>query len=119
MTFSSQIISLIKRIPRGKVATYGQIAALAGNPRGARAVIWLLHSSSGKEQLPWHRVINSRGTISLKPGYGYEEQRALLESEGVAFGLQENIDLERFRWPGPGLKQSNRKQKDPHRKKLS
>ena len=83
MTFSSQIISLIKRIPRGKVASYGQIAALAGNPRGARAVIWLLHSSSSKEKLPWHRVINSQGTISLQPGQRYEEQRAMLESEGV------------------------------------
>ena len=105
MTFSSQIISLIKRIPRGKVASYGQIAALAGNPRGARAVIWLLHSSSGKEKLPWHRVINSRGTISLQPGQGYEEQRALLESEGVEFGLQGKIDLKRFQWPGPVIKQ--------------
>ncbi len=105
MTFSSQIISLIKRIPRGKVASYGQIAALAGNPRGARAVIWLLHSSSGKEKLPWHRVINSRGTISLQPGQGYEEQRALLESEGVEFGLQGKIDLKRFQWPGPVPKQ--------------
>jgi methylated-DNA-protein-cysteine methyltransferase-like protein len=108
MTFSSQIISLIKRIPRGKVASYGQIAALAGNPRGARAVIWLLHSSSDKEKLPWHRVINSRGTISLQPGQGYEEQRALLESEGVEFGLQGKIDLKRFQWPGPVVRQSRR-----------
>jgi len=105
MTFSSQIISLIKRIPRGKVASYGQIAALAGNPRGARAVIWLLHSSSGKEKLPWHRVINSRGTISLQPGQGCEEQRALLESEGVEFGLQGKVDLKRFQWPGPVVRQ--------------
>ncbi|MBI4727727.1 MGMT family protein [candidate division TA06 bacterium] len=110
MTFSSQIISLIKRIPRGKVASYGQIAALAGNPRGARAVIWLLHSSSGKEKLPWHRVINGQGTISLKPGNGYEEQRALLESEGVEFGLQGKIDLKRYLWPGPPAKQGRRKQ---------
>ena len=111
MTFSSQIISLIKRIPRGKVASYGQIAALAGNPRGARAVIWLLHSSSGKEKLPWHRVINSRGTISLQPGQGYEEQRALLESERVEFGLQGKIDLKRFQWPGPAARQSRKKPK--------
>jgi len=101
MTFSSQIISLIKRIPKGRVATYGQLAALAGNPKGSRAVVWLLHSSSGKEKLPWHRVINSRGTISLQPGQGYEEQRALLESEGVEFGLPGKTDLARFQWPGP------------------
>ncbi|MDQ7798998.1 MAG: MGMT family protein [Candidatus Edwardsbacteria bacterium] len=98
MTFSSQIISVIKRIPCGKVATYGQIAALAGNPRGARAVIWLLHSSSGKEKLPWHRVINGQGMISLKPGQGCEEQRARLESEGVEFDLYGRVDLERHRW---------------------
>ncbi len=98
MTFSAQIISIIKRIPKGKVATYGQIAALAGNPRGARAVIWLLHSSSGKEKLPWHRVINGKGQISLKPCQGYEEQRAMLESEGVEFDLYGRADLERYRW---------------------
>jgi len=105
MTFSTQIISIIKRIPRGKVATYGQIAALAGNPRAARAVVWLLHSSSGKEKLPWHRVINGRGTISLKPGYGYDEQRARLESEGVDFDLYGRVDLNKNQWqPGTGSK---------------
>jgi methylated-DNA-protein-cysteine methyltransferase-like protein len=98
MTFSAQIISVIKRIPSGRVASYGQIAALAGNPRAARTVIWLLHSSSGKEKLPWHRVINGRGMISLKPGNGYEEQRALLEREGVEFDLYGRIDLERYQW---------------------
>jgi methylated-DNA-protein-cysteine methyltransferase-like protein len=108
MTFSAQIISLIKRIPKGKVATYGQIAALAGNPRAARAVVWLLHSSSVKEKLPWHRVINSRGTISLKPGYGYEEQRALLEGEGIDFGLYGRTDLNKYQWqPGTGSKTRN------------
>jgi methylated-DNA-protein-cysteine methyltransferase-like protein len=98
MTFASHIISIIKRIPRGRVATYGQIAALAGNPRGARAVIWLLHSSSGKEKLSWHRVINSKGMISLRPGNGYEEQRALLEREGVQFDLYGRIDLDIYLW---------------------
>ncbi|HAD81635.1 MAG: DNA methyltransferase [Candidatus Edwardsbacteria bacterium RIFOXYD12_FULL_50_11] len=98
MTFSSNIISVIKRIPHGKVASYGQIAALAGNPRGARAVIWILHSSSGKEKLPWHRVINGKGQISLKPSQGYEEQRVMLESEGVEFSLAGTIDLDIYRW---------------------
>lgn len=98
MALSPQIISIIKRIPKGKVATYGQIAALAGNPRGARAVIWILHSSSGKEKLPWHRVINGKGQISLKPGQGYEEQRVMLESEGVELSLSGTIDLEKHQW---------------------
>ena len=105
---SGLIKKLIRQIPRGRVASYGQIAALAGNPRASRAVVWLLHSSSGREKLPWHRVINSRGTISLQPGQGYEEQRAMLESEGVEFGLQGKIELKRFLWPGPTSKQSRK-----------
>ena len=70
-TLSVLVKKLIRQIPRGRVSCYGQIAALAGNPKGSRAVVWLLHSSSAREKLPWHRVINSRGTISLPPGGGY------------------------------------------------
>jgi len=74
------------------------VAALAGNPRAVRAVVWILHSSSGAHRLPWHRVINGRGMISLKSGTGYEEQRALLEREGVGFELGGRIDLTLFQW---------------------
>ena len=95
-TLSQRIKSVIKKIPRGKVATYGQIAAMAGNPRAARQVVRVLHSSSRKERLPWHRVINSRGTISLEPGFGYEEQRSLLTKEGVKFDKNGKVDFERF-----------------------
>jgi methylated-DNA-protein-cysteine methyltransferase-like protein len=80
------------------VATYGQIAAYAGNPRAARQVVWILHSSSGKEKLPWHRVINSKGRISLKPNYGLEIQRELLRQEGVEFDENDTVDFERFLW---------------------
>jgi methylated-DNA-protein-cysteine methyltransferase-like protein len=97
-SFSHRVKELIKRIPRGKVATYGQIAAYAGNPRAARQVVWILHSSSGKEKLPWHRVINSKGRISLKPNYGYEIQRELLRQEGVKFAENEAVDFKRFLW---------------------
>lgn len=97
-SFHRQIVAVIKRIPRGRVATYGQIAMLAGNPRAARQVVRALHSSSGKEKLPWFRVINSKGQISLKPGQGYELQKALLEDEGIEFGLADTIDLARFQW---------------------
>lgn len=97
-SFHKALIKTIKKIPKGKVATYGQIAALAGNPRAARQVARALHSSSEKENLPWHRVVNSRGKISLHPGAGYELQQALLEQEGVVFGLQDTIDLNRFLW---------------------
>lgn len=65
--FYQRVGCIIRRIPEGKVATYGQIAALAGNHRAARQVAWILHSSSKKENLPWHRVVNSQEGISLKP----------------------------------------------------
>jgi methylated-DNA-protein-cysteine methyltransferase-like protein len=107
-SLAGSIKSLIRQIPKGRVATYGQIAALAGNPRAARAVVWLLHSSSVKERLPWHRVINGRGTISLKPGYGYEEQRALLEGEGIDFDLYGKTDLDKYKWQ-PGTSSKTRK----------
>jgi methylated-DNA-protein-cysteine methyltransferase-like protein len=95
-TFSQRIITLIKAIPPGKVASYGQIARYAGNPRGARQVAWLLHSSSRKANLPWHRVVNSKGHISLPVGQGYELQKELLEKEGVIFEETGRIDFTRY-----------------------
>jgi methylated-DNA-protein-cysteine methyltransferase-like protein len=97
-SFRERAIKLVKKISRGKVATYGQIAALAGDPRGARQVVRILHSSSEKEKLPWFRIINAKGQISLPRGYGYELQKALLEKEGVAFGKNETVDFELFGW---------------------
>ena len=99
--FTETVKRIIKKIPRGKVATYGQIAALAGNPRAARQVVRILHSSSRKDKLPWHRVINSKGTISLPPNEGYELQKSLLEKEGVEFGIGDKVDFDRFLW-SPG-----------------
>ena len=96
--FSRRIVEKIQNIPHGKVATYGGIAAAAGNPRGARAVVWMLNAAGDDDNLPWHRVINSRGTISLKPGDGYELQRAMLEAEGVEFDDRGVVDLKRFGW---------------------
>ena len=98
VTFHKAIIAVIKKIPRGKVASYGQIAGLAGNPRGARQVVRALHASSGKEKLSWHRVVNSKGYISLPVGAGYELQKALLKKEGVQFDESDRIDLGRFQW---------------------
>ena len=100
-TFAHRVKQFIKAIPKGKVATYGQIAMMAGNPRGVRGVVWILHSSSQKAGLPWHRVINKKGKISLSPGEGYEEQKARLEAEGVRFDPEDCIDLDQFLWrPG-------------------
>jgi methylated-DNA-protein-cysteine methyltransferase-like protein len=96
--FTSEVIALIKSIPKGKVATYGQIAYLTDHYPSVRRVVWILHSCSEKEGLPWHRVINSKGTISLKPGKGYERQKAMLEKEGIVFDEKERIDLDRYLW---------------------
>ena len=94
---SARIIGLIRRIPRGKVASYGQVAVMAGAPNGARQVARLLHSSSKKHGLPWHRVINSQGRISLPPGGGMEIQKKILEAEGIRFE-EGRVDFDRFGW---------------------
>ncbi len=96
--FVEQIKQIIRKIPRGRVATYGQIAFLPGNRRAARQVAWTLHSSSNKDRLPWHRVINGRGRISLPPGRGFETQKQRLEAEGVAVDPRGRIDCDRFLW---------------------
>jgi methylated-DNA-protein-cysteine methyltransferase-like protein len=101
MPFTRNVLQVIKSIPEGKVLSYGRVAALAGNPRGARQVSRILHSMSGKHDLPWHRVVNSRGKISLPRGRGYELQRALLESEGVIFSLSHTIDFISCLWQPP------------------
>lgn len=97
-TFTDRAVAVIKKIPKGKVASYGQIATLAGNPRGARQVVRVLNTQSKKHRLPWHRVINREGRIALPPGQGYELQMALLKREKVRLDLTGRIDLEKFGW---------------------
>jgi methylated-DNA-protein-cysteine methyltransferase-like protein len=70
--FTERVISIIQSIPEGKVMTYGQIASYAGSPRGARQVVRILHSMSKKHHLPWHRVINSKGEISILEDEAFE-----------------------------------------------
>ncbi|WP_372846667.1 MGMT family protein [Pontiella sp.] len=96
--FTEEVIELLREIPRGMVSTYGGIAALAGNPRAARQVVRVLHAYGEKEKLPWWRVINKQGALSLAPGNGYEEQRDLLEAEGIVFDANGRIDLDRVLW---------------------
>jgi len=96
--FSRDVIKIIKNIPSGKVLTYGRIAKLANNPQAARQVSWLLHSSTKKYNLPWHRVINSLGKISMKSFDDREYQKQLLEKEGVVFRDNYKIDLKKFLW---------------------
>jgi methylated-DNA-protein-cysteine methyltransferase-like protein len=100
--FEDRVKGVIKAIPRGRVATYAQVAALAGNYRAARQVVRVLHASSDKERLPWHRVINSRGGISLGRGRGFEKQRRLLLEEGVRVSPSGRVSLEEFQWEGEG-----------------
>ena len=98
MEFEAKVKKAIKAIPRGRVATYAQIAGLAGNHWAARQVVRVLHASSEKDRLPWHRVISSRGGISLARGRGFEEQKRLLLQEGVRVSRLGRIDLAKFQW---------------------
>lgn len=97
-SFTEKVREIIAQIPLGNVATYGQIAVAAGNPRAARQVAWVLSSSSEKYDLPWHRVVNRKGRISLRRGEGYGLQKALLEREGVIFDENDTIELKKYRW---------------------
>lgn len=98
------IYRIARLIPPGRVATYGQIAAFEGACT-PRMVGYAMASIPAGSEVPWHRVINSRGTISLSPeSDGHQLQRAMLESEGVVFDEGGRVDLERFGWTGPGLK---------------
>ena len=95
-----RIYAAVKRIPKGKVATYGQIALLAGMPRAARQVGYALHALPHGSRVPWHRVVNHQGRISLRSSGGHDQwQRVLLEEEGVAFDTGDRIALSRFQWP--------------------
>lgn len=94
--FTEDVIHIIQSIPKGSVMTYGQIAALAGQPRSARQVSRILHGMSEKYHLPWHRVINSQGKISLTGEMG-NRQRQLLEQEGVQFDKR-RISLAKYQF---------------------
>ena len=88
---------VVRRVPAGRVATYGQIAAEAGRAGHARFVGYALHALPEDSTVPWHRIINARGRISL-PGTGTSLQAALLRREGVEVTRSGRIDLERFQW---------------------
>jgi methylated-DNA-protein-cysteine methyltransferase-like protein len=98
-TTYQRIYATVNRIPEGRVATYGQIADLAGLPGHARQVGYALHATPAELAIPWHRVINSRGEVSPRSEPGWEGyQRHLLEEEGVEFNLLGRVDLKHFRW---------------------
>ena len=89
----------IRKIPRGRVATYGQIAQLAGLEGHARQVGYALHNLPERSDIPWHRVINARGEISPRSvGDSHELQKLLLEAEGVSFDARGRVELKRYQW---------------------
>ncbi len=93
------IYAVVARIPAGRVATYGQVATMAGLGNAARQVGYALHSLPEGSTIPWHRVINARGEVSPRAMPGYDGwQRHLLQEEGVVFDDRGRVDLERFRW---------------------
>ena len=93
------IWSVVRKIPRGRVATYGQIAELAGLEGHARQVGYALHNLPERSNVPWHRVINARGEVSPRSsGDSHELQHLLLQGEGVTVDLRGRIDLKRFGW---------------------
>ncbi|QHQ61511.1 DNA methyltransferase [Anaerocolumna sedimenticola] len=95
--FTEEVLVIIKRIPYGRVMSYGQVARLAGNIRGARQVVRILHSMSEKYNLPWHRIINSKGKISITDQRYAAIQKELLISEGVEVSEDGYIDISTYR----------------------
>ncbi len=97
-----RIYGTVRRIPRGRVATYGQVAALSDLPAQARLVGYALAALDTDSDVPWHRVINARGEISVRGIGGIDRlQRALLEAEGVTF-RDGRVPLAEFRWQPRG-----------------
>lgn len=110
LDFHLRVWDLVRKIPAGKVATYGQIAGYLPLPRGlsvkdyqAFGARWVGGAMAAcPPDVPWQRVINSQGKISPRRGSGELDQKVLLEAEGVIFNDKGKIDLKRFQWEGPG-----------------
>ena len=93
-----QVHEIVRQIPAGKVVTYGQIAFWLGWIHGARTVGWAMRVAPAGSPIPWHRVVNAKGRISIAED---DEQRVRLEAEGVIFDPTGRIDLKNFQWEGP------------------
>ncbi len=99
--FFSRVYNLVSKIPPGKVATYGQIAAILGEPRNARIVGWAMKNAPNNLHLPCHRVVNRSGSLSPDYVFGSSDiQRYLLKSEGITFKSDGHIDMEKCLWDG-------------------
>jgi methylated-DNA-protein-cysteine methyltransferase-like protein len=110
--FNRRVWELVRQIPAGKVSTYGQIASLLPPPPGMDPKSYLAFGArwvggamaACPQDVPWQRVINSQGKVSLRPGGGGSQQRELLEAEGVVFNERDRVDLKIFAWAGPSGK---------------
>lgn len=98
-SFSERVYQFTKKIPKGRVATYGQIAARLGKPKAARAVGNALHHNPDPKTIPCHRVVNREGRLAPKfGGIGWQKQREMLLAEGVKFKNGTHVDLARCQW---------------------
>lgn len=98
--FKAKVIIVVRSVPAGKVVSYGQVALMAGAPRAARQVGWILHGTENEIDLPWWRVVNNAGRISIK-GSRFNTpqlQRQLLEAEGLEISDLFDFDIEKYRF---------------------
>lgn len=101
MTTFERIYAVVRRIPRGTVATYGQVAFLAGNPRWARVVGYALHANPDPEGIPCYRVVTKDGRTSPAFAFGGADvQRAMLEADGITFTPDGRVDMQKYQWEG-------------------
>jgi methylated-DNA-protein-cysteine methyltransferase-like protein len=96
--YTEYVIKIIKSIPEGYVMTYGQIAELAGSARGARQVVRILHSLSKAHELPWHRVVNTKGEVAIRDDESRFQQMLYLREEGVEVDDEGRIELDIYRF---------------------
>jgi len=95
LTFTQKVELILKSIPKGKVTSYGTIAALAGSPRAARQVVQIIHRT---DNIPWHRVINSKGEIAIKDPAGFQEQKILLTLENITTDKNGKLEMSQYKW---------------------
>lgn len=97
--FKDSVVKIVKLIPAGQVASYGQVSLYVGVPRAARQVGWILNGLEGNTPVPWWRVVNSQGRITIKGSrYSQLEQKELLEAEGVKINDDFTFDIEQYRF---------------------
>jgi methylated-DNA-protein-cysteine methyltransferase-like protein len=102
LPFHEAVWAMVRRIPRGRATSYGAVAAYLGSPRAARGVGYALAALPAETDVPWWRVVNHAGEVSIKGAPGLPAlQRRLLKQEGIRFDARGRVDFERFGWDGP------------------